>query len=93
MSDLPRVAVDSPLLSLVIGVQFLGILSACVTRMRPEGSGCRCCRIVFMACLLMVGASIIGSFALGPGYWVFSSGTFCAMVLAATWDLRCVPAA
>lgn len=75
-----------PLLAyLIIMVQVLGLLAACLAR-RSEGSPHQTvCQYLFLGLLLLVGAVAVGSAAfLGPGWWLSSGTTLSVMTLGAT---------
>ena len=69
-------------------IQALGLAAACTTRVCRGSCRLHLIHAFFFACLGLVGAAMVHGLWLGPNYWSSSGATFCAMVLAAIWDVR-----
>jgi hypothetical protein len=69
-------------------IQVLGLAAAGTTRVCGESCRLPWVHAFFFACLGLVGTSMVHGLWLGPNYWSSSGATFCAMVLAAIWDVR-----
>jgi hypothetical protein len=68
-------------------IQIAGLASAWLARMSEGSSHQAPFQWLFFALLAVVGATTMGSIAVGTG-WLASGGTLSIMVLAAIWDFR-----
>jgi hypothetical protein len=78
----------APAAGWLVLVQAVGLASACTTRVFHDSRRLHWFHAFYFACLGLVGAAMIHGLWLGPNYWSSCGATFCAMVLAAVWDVR-----
>ena len=67
-------------------LQVAGLVSAWLARFSEGSPRQTYCQWFFMACLGLVGFSIMLSMAFGTRYWLASGTTLSVMILAAIWD-------
>ncbi len=68
-------------------IHFVGLLSACLTRLSEGSSGHARFQRVFVGCLALAGLATLASLALGPNLCMVSGATLVITVLTATWDV------
>jgi hypothetical protein len=80
---------DSPAVPwLLLAVQLVGVLSACVARL-SEGSPCQgTSQRMFFGALMLVGGATVVALAVSPGCWLACATSLAVMVLTVTCDLR-----
>lgn len=69
-----------------IGVQFLGFVSALLSRLGEGSRGEGHCQCFFMLCLGLVGLATITSLFLVQGGWLSGGATLSTMVVIALYD-------
>jgi uncharacterized membrane protein len=71
---------------LLIAIQLLGLVSACVVR-RTEGSRHQVtCQCVFLGSMIGVGTLTLTTVALGPGRWLAPGATLAVMAVVSLLD-------
>lgn len=73
---------------LLMGLQFLGILSACAARFSEGTPLQRFSQGMFLGVLPLMGCSTMAAFAIGPGCWLACATTLAVMVLTVTCDFQ-----
>ena len=85
----PMNGLDSPaVLWLLIAVQLLGVLSACVARLSEGSSRQAISQGAFFGTLSLMGPATMVALAVGPGCWLACSTSLAVMVLMVTCDFR-----